>query len=1064
MFIIDSGIPLSVISSQLSSRFTLLGIYCKLFLLSASLGYCCPLFAQTANSATVKEYRKIFPTYPFSDPSPIPLFSAVYPYFRYDGFTDKPVAKEWMVVELENAYIKLLILPEIGGKIWAAIEKSTGRPFLYYNHTVKFRDVAMRGPWTSGGLEANYGIFGHTPNCATPVDYLTRTNSDGSVSCIIGALDLLTRSNWRIEINLAPDKAYFTTQSFWYNGTPLEQPYYHWMNAGIKARGNLEFIYPGNRYLGHEGEFADWPINRGNGKNISFYEANDFGGYKSYHVFGKYSHFFGAYWHDDDFGMARYASHDDKLGKKIWIWGLSGQGMIWEKLLSDTDGQYVEVQSGRLFNQNAAGSSFTPFKHRSMAPYASDSWKEYWYPVLQTKGFVEANEYGAFNIRYEHGWLKCWFSPVQAINDTLVITQDGRTVFSRTLNLSPMQPFADSIRLELDPQKLVATLGGNKLVYRADPNADLIGRPVESPADFDWNSAYGLYLQGKESMDMKDYPRAEEKLLAALQKEPDFQPALVKLSELFCRNMRYAEALVLARKALSIDTHAGDANYYYGLINVRLGNITDAKDGLDAATLAPDYRSAAYTELARIWLKEKSLEKSLVFAGKAVDYDRYNMDALQLEALVLRKLKDPVRAAQVLETLLSYDPMNHFARFEQWLWDPTSANRSAFGKMIRNEMPQETYLELGTWYYEAGAPEEALSIFHQCPPTPEAACWIGYLEHSPVDCAAIDPALAFPSRWETAAVLEQLRQSQHGAADWFLKYQLALIYKDRNRVAESRKLFADCGNDPGYAPFYATRSEIFLDSDSTQALADLQKALSLDRNQWRYHKMLAEYYIEHREYGKAVDAVKDFYVSHPGNYIIGLLCVRAQLLNNQAAEAARLLSHLSIIPFEGATAGHELFREAMLMQAVHNIEKKDFNRSLAFIAEAETWPERLGSGKPYDEDIDSRVEDWMKYLCYWKLGRADSALATLRNIETAGARFEKMHPQDHPPVSGVFSAGTVIDAWAKQALLGDEYAEKLMKVTAASESADRSRPGSGNSTATVNNRVLYQLIPVQAKL
>ncbi|HXB44143.1 MAG TPA: DUF5107 domain-containing protein, partial [Puia sp.] len=242
MFIIDSGIPLSVISSQLSSRFTLLGIYCKLFLLSASLGYCCPLFAQTANSATVKEYRKIFPTYPFSDPSPIPLFSAVYPYFRYDGFTDKPVAKEWMVVELENAYIKLLILPEIGGKIWAAIEKSTGRPFLYYNHTVKFRDVAMRGPWTSGGLEANYGIFGHTPNCATPVDYLTRTNSDGSVSCIIGALDLLTRSNWRIEINLAPDKAYFTTQSFWYNGTPLEQPYYHWMNAGIKARGNLEFI------------------------------------------------------------------------------------------------------------------------------------------------------------------------------------------------------------------------------------------------------------------------------------------------------------------------------------------------------------------------------------------------------------------------------------------------------------------------------------------------------------------------------------------------------------------------------------------------------------------------------------------------------------------------------------------------------------------------------------------------------------------------------------------------------------------------------------------------------
>ena len=69
----------------------------------------------------------------------------------------------------------MTVLPEIGGKIWAAVEKSTGRSFIYDNHVVKFRDIAMRGPWTSGGIEPNYGIIGHTPNCATPVDYVTRT-------------------------------------------------------------------------------------------------------------------------------------------------------------------------------------------------------------------------------------------------------------------------------------------------------------------------------------------------------------------------------------------------------------------------------------------------------------------------------------------------------------------------------------------------------------------------------------------------------------------------------------------------------------------------------------------------------------------------------------------------------------------------------------------------------------------------------------------------------------------------------------------------------------------------
>jgi hypothetical protein len=125
--------------------------------------------------ATVREYKKVFRAYPFSDPNPIPQVGRIYPYFRFEGYTDKPVDREWTVVELENDYLRVMILPEIGGKIWAAFEKSTGRSFIYNNQVVKFRDIAMRGPWTSGGIEPNYGIIGHTPNCATPVDYATRT-------------------------------------------------------------------------------------------------------------------------------------------------------------------------------------------------------------------------------------------------------------------------------------------------------------------------------------------------------------------------------------------------------------------------------------------------------------------------------------------------------------------------------------------------------------------------------------------------------------------------------------------------------------------------------------------------------------------------------------------------------------------------------------------------------------------------------------------------------------------------------------------------------------------------
>ena len=116
-----------------------------------------------------------------------------------------------------------------------AFEKRVGRAFIYFNRVVKFREIAMRGPWTSGGIEFNFGDIGHAPTTATPVDYVTRQNPDGSVSCIVGALDLASRTEWRVEIRLPADRALFETRSFWYNPTVLPTSLYHWMNAAAEA-------------------------------------------------------------------------------------------------------------------------------------------------------------------------------------------------------------------------------------------------------------------------------------------------------------------------------------------------------------------------------------------------------------------------------------------------------------------------------------------------------------------------------------------------------------------------------------------------------------------------------------------------------------------------------------------------------------------------------------------------------------------------------------------------------------------------------------------------------------
>ncbi|MBX2922081.1 MAG: DUF5107 domain-containing protein [Chitinophagaceae bacterium] len=954
--------------------------------------------------ATVKEYRQAFPTYPFSDPNPIALLSPVYPYFRYDGFTDKPVSKEWKVVELQNDYIKVMILPEIGGKIWAAIEKKNDRPFIYYNHTVKFRDVAMRGPWTSGGLEANYGIIGHTPNCATPVDYTTQINPDGSVSCFIGVLDLLTRSNWRVEINLPKDKACFSTRSFWYNSTAEAQPYYHWMNLGVKAKGNLEFIFPGTKYIGHDGDYAEWPINS-NGKRLNFYEENNFGGYKSYHVFGKPAHFFGAYYHESNDGMVRYGTYDDKAGRKIWIWGLSRQGMIWEKILTDTDGQYVEIQSGRLFNQNAVKSSFTPFKHVSFAPYATDVWTEYWYPVSNTKGMVEANATGALNVKYEKGWLKIYFSAAEFINDTLLVQSQGKNVYSRKLQLSPLQVFSDSIQVNINEKELLATLGTNKLVYNSAPDADALNRPAASPENFDWNTPYGLYIQGEELMDQKMYPEAEKKLAASLRKDPNFLPALVKMAALQYRNMLYKEALKTIMRALQIDTHAGDANYYYGLISEQLGNVADAKDGFSLAALTQEYRSAAYTGLARLYVKEKNYPAAVAYTQKALDYNRYNMDAWMLQAVALRYTGDHTALQQTLATIHSYDPLNHFYGFEKYLLQPTESSKQEFTFLIKNELPQETYAELAAWYYNAGCRKEAETVFRLGPSSAEAQYWLAFLNNSKVDCSKINPALSFPFRSETGAVLEQLLKQQN---DWLLKYQLALIYKDRNRLEESRKLLKECGNEPGFAPFYVVRAEIC--KEETPELTDLQKALELDKKEWRYHKLLAEYYIRHKQPAQALAIAEPFCKANPGHYIMGMLYAKSLLLNQKYEEADRELSKLNIIPFEGATEGRALYREAKLMQAVAALSAKKNTKAKQLIAQARLWPETLGVGKPYEEDIDARLEDWMEYIA------GNSKQKQLLD------RIKKFTPRVDNTVRNFIPSNALISAWAIDRTQGKERA------------------------------------------
>lgn len=937
---------------------------------------CTTVFAQRAK---IYEESRAMLTYPFSEPDPVPKMGRIYPYFRFDGYSAEGVMQDWKMVVLENDYIKVYVAPEIGGKIWGAVEKSTGQEFLYFNEVVKFRDIAMRGPWTSGGLEYNFGDIGHIPTAATPVDYLLRENPDGSVSCIVGAIDLPSRTRWNVSINLHPKKAFVETVVTWVNPTELPVTYYHWMNAAAKAAGNLEFIYPGSAYIGHDGEVGDFPINQG--RNIAWYEKNNFGRYKSYHVLNAYSNFFGGYWHDDDFGFGHLSAYDDKPGKKIWIWGLSDQGMIWEDLLTDTDGQYVEYQSGKLFNQAAEGSTLTPFKHREFAAHDTDFMVDQWFPLKNTGGMVAASEFAVANLKQEAQQVVLRLSPLQLLEDvSLRVKSEERLLLDTVLNLAPLQLFSMPLSISAD-ENIELTLGEKLLYYNPGVSSGEVDRPLVPNPNFNWESAYGKYTKGLELEKQRKYMDAMPEYKASLAIEPGFAPALNRLAMGYYRSMEYEQALEQTLRSMAIDTYDPEANYLYGLIHEQSGALIKAKSGYGIAAQDPAFRVPGLTSLARLALKEEDYRECLRLSWEALTFNARNTSPLEMLALVYRIRGQENRALSVLKNLENIEPTSAFLANEL---DILQGSRR-LEKLLSNELAEESYLELAIRYLELNRREDAIKVLQKIADDPVASLWLAklipdkqatYLETA----LEKSPSLVFPHRKETLEVLNELSNNKN---HWKLNYYRALIYWHKGKIAEARKLFLACQNEPDFAPFYLAKAELF-ETHPDMQLGALQQAVKLAPDDWRSNLAYAKRQFLEGNYKAVVETGTRFNGQSPA---MALLYARALIHSNRSGEAVTFLKNYTLLPFEGANEARTIYHEACIRASLSAYSRKDYKTASNYAEAALEWPPNLGVGKPYDPD--NRMDYYLLYRCMEKLNRKKD-LDKYQNLLI-------QHPSDNTP-------------------------------------------------------------------
>lgn len=934
-----------------------------------------------------QEYTETILTYPFSDTSPLPIIykrNDIYPYSRIDGFSHEGRSQEWKMVKLENDYVEVYILPEVGGKVWGAIDKKTGKEFIYMNDVVKFRDVAMRGPWTSGGIEWNSGLIGHHPGGAAPVNYKVFTDDEGTAHCVVGGVDLTSHMQWRVDISLPVNTSYFETRIYWYNATPFFQAYYHWNNGAVKSAEDLHFYFPGNIRLGHNGLANPWPVDE-NGIDRSWYRNNALLGSCSYHIYGSIDNYFVSFYHDENFGSGHWSRGYEAPGKKIWLWSLARNGAIWEDLLTDTHGQYVEVQAGRMLNQNSFSSAHTPFKQPDFIPYNADRWVERWFPVRETGGVTRVAESGTIHLKYSAEGMRLLFSPICEINEPMVVLANGKEVLDDPVVLKPSEVF-DRVIEGISEADTIEVLLGSEQLYSSNVHY-MLERPYKAPKD----ALDDPYILARELENRRSYGKALDTYLGLLKKEPMHLAAAERVAELYFRRGEYELANQYARRVLEIDAYLPGANFIYANLQKLQGNYTNARDGLRWAMRSLEYRSAALQLLSEINLMEGNTELAFEHASKSLSFNQLNLNSYKIQAIAQRKMNNPGQAKEILASIVEIDPLNHFALFEEHLLQPGPSSLEKFNNSFKSEMASEEYLELGLFYAGLGLHEEAVKVLEQASGYPVVDFWLAWLNRHDKEVSQrtlekalnADPEFVFPYRIATLPILEWAQQ-QHPA--WITDYYSALILWNKGRDKEALNLLAKWGDNPDFTPFYHARAYLQgIDTDA--ALKDMQKALADDPGQWRYTRELVDIFIRRGDNPSALAVAETGHERFKGNYILDMKYSKCLMLTGSYQKSLDVLSETNVLPFEGENTGQSLFVYNNLMLALENYKTGEYQTALDYIDQSETYPENLGSGAPSFPDY--RNQDLLRIRIYDITGENEKSREARDKIQEYTSKFGK---------------------------------------------------------------------------
>ena len=962
----------------------------------------------------VKAWREhvVIPTYEVGSPEKYPVFldkrvyqassGAVYPHPVIETISDEKIDKEWNVIFLENDFIKIMIIPALGGRIQMAYDKIRERHFVYYNNVIKPALVGLTGPWISGGIEFNWPQH-HRPSTYEDTDSYIHKNEDGSITVWVSELERMFRTKGMAGFTLYPDKAYLEIKGQLYNRTPVSQTFLWWANPAVAVNDHYQSVFPPdvNAVFDHgKRDVSEFPIANGEYYKVDYSPGTDISRYKnipvptSYMAITSEYDFVGGYENDTKGGLLHVADHHISPGKKQWTWGNGDFGNAWDRNLTDSDGPYIELMCG-VYTDNQPDFSW-------MHPYEEKSFKQYFMPYYNVGLVKNATKEALLNMELEDKNVRLKIHVTSFYpNSRVSIVFKDKVLFETTKDLDPANGLEEIIPIGGasygNLRAKVTDVDGNILVSWTPeglkknkiPEA---AKAAKQPSEID--SVEQLYLRG---LHLEQYRHATYDptayYLEGLSRDPNDVRCNNAMGLWNLKRAKFEKALEYFDRAIQTliernpNPYDGEPYYNKGLALQHLGRKKEAYGAFFKSCWNAAWQDAGYFNCAQIDFSNGHLVRALELVDKSLIKNWHNHKARHLKTMILRKLGRFAPANELIKDSLAIDIFNFGVVYEKYLISGASEDLQTLLELTRGN--QHNFIEFSLDYAQAGQYEEAISLLNilvdkNMATYPMVYYFLGsyHFHNGDNEKANANFKLAnemsmdycFPNRLEEVAVLKlaiknnpkDARAYYYLGNFWYASKQYKEALQSWENAIKLEDTNAICHRN--LALLYYNKSK-----NPELARTHLEKAFKLDASDARLLMELDQMYkkrnaavdvrIELLEKHKAlVDSRDDLYLERLALYNF----------KGNHKKALKLLKKRQFHPWEGGE-GKVPFQHitSHVELAKQMLQSGNAQKATEHLKAAQNYPHNLGEGKLFGSQ-ENDIFYWLG-CAYEKLGETPMA-------------------------------------------------------------------------------------------